>query len=70
MNALATWIESKPGPFSGRTHDDVWDMAWKNFCAGPTGGLANRVKFMMHLGETGIDVRPTALGGYVLERTL
>ena len=67
MNALATWVASKPGPFAGRTHDDVWDMAWRNFNEGPTGGLANQVKFMMHLGEAGIDVHPTGLGGYVLD---
>ena len=64
---LATWIASKPGPFSGRTQDSVWDMAWRNFNEGPTGGIDSQLDFMMRLGEVGIDVRPTGLGGYVLD---
>ena len=66
-SALASWIASKPGPFTGRTHDDVWDAAWKNFCAGPTGGIDGQLIFMLRLGEAGIDVRPTGLGGYILD---
>ncbi len=67
VNALATWVASKPGPFAGRTHDAVWDMAWRNFNEGPTGGINSELRFMMRLGEAGIDVRPTCLGGYILD---
>ncbi len=64
---LATWIASKPGPFAGRTQDSVWDRAWANFNEGPTGRIDSQLDFMMRLGEVGIDVRPTGLGGYVLD---
>ncbi len=67
MNALETWIVSKPGPFAGRTPDSVWRAAFSNFLEGPTGGINNEVRFMMRLGEAGIDVHPTGLGGYVLD---
>ncbi len=67
MNALATWIASKPGPFTARTQDAVWDAAWKNFNEGPTGRIDRQLDFMMRLGEVGIDVRPTCLGGYILD---
>ncbi len=67
MNTLATWVASKPGPFTGRTQDSVWDMAWANFNEGVTGQITRQLDFMMRLGEVGINVRPTGLGGYVLD---
>ncbi len=66
-DTLLTWIESKPGPFTARTQDAVWDAAWKNFNEGPTGRIDRQLDFMMRLGEVGIDVRPTGLGGYILD---
>ena len=35
---LAAWIRGRPGPFAGRTHDAVWDMAWRNFNEGQRAG--------------------------------
>ncbi len=66
-DTLLTWIESKPGPFTARTPDSVWDAAWANFNEGPTGQIDGQLIFMLRLGEVGIDVRPTGLGGYVLD---
>ena len=53
MNALATWVASKPGPFAGRTLDAVWRLAWANFNDGPTGGLNVELDFMIRLGQAG-----------------
>lgn len=68
MNALETWIVSKPGPFAGRTPDAVWAEAWRNFNEGPTGGINNELRFMMRLGEAGYEIRTLAIGGYALDR--
>ena len=65
---LKNWIEGKPGPFAARTPDNVWDAAWKNFNEGLTGGITSELDFMMRVGDAGFDVRPTGLGGYVLNR--
>lgn len=67
MNAIETWIASKPGPFTGRTPDSVWTLAWRNFNEGPTGGINNELGFMMAVGDAGVEVRPTTLGGYILD---
>ncbi len=66
--ALRIWIESKPGPFTGRTHDAVWDMAWRNFNEGPTGGLTNELLFSVHLQQAGFGIRALAVGGYALDK--
>ena len=68
MNALATWVASKPGPFAGHTHDAVWDMAWRNFNEGPTGGLTNELLFSVHLQQAGFGVRALAIGGHALDK--
>ena len=68
MNTLATWAASKPGPFVARTEGEVWRLAWRNFNECPMGGITSELDFMMRLGVAGFDVRPTALGGYVLDR--
>ena len=65
---LKEWIESRPGPFVGRTHDDVWRSAWKNFCTGPTGGLNNDLMFSVHLQQAGFGVRALVIGGYAMDR--
>jgi len=68
MNAIETWIESKPGPFAGRTHDAVWDMAWANFNEGPTGQIDGQLIFMVDLQRAGYEIRTLAIGGYALDR--
>ena len=67
-SALATWIALKPGPFSGRTQDSVWDMAWMNFNEGPTGGLDNEVLFITHMMRAGFGTRALVIGGYAMDR--
>ena len=64
---LAAWIRGRPGPFSGRTHDAVWEMAWRNFCAGPTGGFDNELLFAVHLQEAGYGVRALKIGGFTMD---
>ncbi len=66
--AIRNWLVSKPGPFVARTHDDVWAMAWKNFCTGPTGGFHNYLMFSVHLQQAGFGIRALAVGGYALDR--
>ncbi len=68
MNALATWVESRPGPFVARTEGEVWRQAWANFCDGPTGGVTQEFQFMIRLGQAGYCVRALAVGGYALDR--
>ena len=67
VNALATWVASKPGPFAGRTHDAVWDMAWRNFNEGPTGGLTNELLFSVHLQQAGFGVRASPQVGRMVD---
>ena len=66
--ALAIWVKRKPGPFVARTENAVWRQAWANFCDGRQGGIELQLDFMMRLSEAGIDVRPTTLGRFVLDR--
>ena len=68
MNALATWVASKPGPFVARTPDGVWDMAWRNFNEGSTGGINSDLIFSVRLQEAGFGIRALAVGGYALDR--
>ena len=67
MSALGTWVASKPGPFSGRTPDSVWDQAWANFNEGDTGGLNVELDFMIRLQTAGYGVRALAVGGYAMD---
>ncbi len=68
MNALATWVASKPGPFVARTEGEVWRQAWANFNDGPTGGIDRELQFMIRLGQAGYGVRALAVGGYAMDR--
>ncbi len=65
---LKNWIEGKPGPFAGRTHDEVWNQAWRNFNEGPTGGLDNEVLFRTQMMQAGYGIRALAIGGFALDR--
>jgi hypothetical protein len=67
-SALKNWLTSKPGPFTGRTHDAVWEMAWRNFNEGPTGGINSQLNFMMRLQQAGYGIRALAVGGYAMDR--
>ena len=66
--ALKNWITSKPGPFTGRTPESVWEMAWRNFNEGETGGLNNDLMFSVHLQQAGYGIRALAIGGYAMDR--
>lgn len=65
---LSDWVQSKPGPFAGRSHDDVWDTAWANFNEDPTGGLIVQLDFMLRLMQAGFGIRALAVGGFALDR--
>lgn len=65
---LNDWLKSKPGPFIARTHDDVWASAWKNFRAGPTGGLDNEMMYRHSLMVAGFGIRALVIGGYAMDR--
>ena len=66
--AIKNWLTSMPGPITGRSHDDVWEMAWKSFCAGPTGGFHNTILFMVHLQQAGFGIRALGAGGFALDK--
>ncbi len=68
MNALASWIASKPGPFAARTPDSVWASAWRNFNEGETGGITVQLDFMLRLGQAGFGILALAAGGYALDK--
>lgn len=63
---IALWIAGMPGPFSGRTPDDTWRKAYKNFERGRTGQVVNQFDFMIKVQNAGHDVVPTSLGGWIL----
>lgn len=65
---LATWTEGRPGPFSGRTPDSVWNAAWRNFNEGPTGQIDGQLTFMLRLQQAGFGIRALAVGDYALDR--
>lgn len=66
--ALREWLESRPGPFVGRTPTSVWEVAWRNFNEGETGGLTNELLFSVHLQQAGFGIRALAVGGYALDK--
>lgn len=66
--AITGWIAERPGPFSARTVDGVWRLAFENFMDGPCGRIDGRLDFMMACSAAGVDVRKTGCGGYVLAR--
>ena len=65
---LSDWIDGLPGPFSARTPDDVFDIAWANYNRGVTGRVRGQLDFIFQLNRAGYDASPTGLGGYSLCR--
>ena len=61
-------INCKPGPFTARTANAVWRAAWENFCDGANnGGSETQLEFILLVWDAGLDVRPTTLGGYIMD---
>ena len=67
---LDFWIRSKPGPFAGRTLEDVWAKAWINFSRDHPSSIDGELTFRMYLGSAGFRIRHLDIGRYTLDRFL
>ncbi len=65
-NDIRVWLGRRPGVFEAPTEREVWDKAWKAFSGEDRPGSGS-FEFMMYVGEAGFEVRPTTLGGYILD---
>jgi len=65
-HVISQWLESKPGPFAGRTPAAVWGSAHENF-RDFGHGCELQVEFIVRAQGAGLDVRPTGVGGFVLD---
>lgn len=63
---VAVWLSRRPGTFEADTEDRVWGKAFKHF-RGSRFPKSQDLAFMMLVNDAGYDVRPTALGGYILD---
>ena len=65
-NDILLWLGRRPGVFEAPTEREVWTKAWLAFSGLPAlrGGSLG---FMMIVRDAGFEVRPTTLGGYILD---
>ena len=68
-NDIFTWLGRRPGVFEAPTEREVWIKAWQAFSGIPNLN-GDSLDFMMYVGEAGFEVRPTTLGGYILDTKL
>ena len=65
-NDIRVWLERRPGVFEAPTERETWEKAWQAFSGLPA-LRGDSLDFMMYVGEAGFEVRPTTLGGYILD---
>ena len=65
-NDIRVWLERRPGVFEAPTERETWDAAWKAF-SGADRPADGSFEFIVSVGEHGFEVRPTTLGGYILD---
>lgn len=63
---VAVWLSRRPGTFEADSENKVWRKAWHKF-ADKRYPKGQDLAFMMMVNDAGFDVRPTALGGYILD---
>ncbi len=64
---VRTWLARRPGTFEQDSERRCWRAAWEHFNDAhyPVG---HDVEFMMIVEDLGFGVRPTALGGFILDK--
>ncbi len=62
---LKIWLSRRPGVFECDTERQCWKAAHEHFSGGDAGRMA--LEFMIAVRDCGYDVRPTRLGGYILD---
>lgn len=62
---VRAWLHRRPGTFEADTENRCWDAAFRHFEDGR--GFGGSFAFQVMVGDAGFDVRPTALGGYILD---
>ncbi len=63
---ILVWLGRRPGVFEAPTEREVWDKAWKAFSGEDRPGSGS-FEFIVSVQDHGFDVRPTTLGGYILD---
>ena len=64
--SVIEWLKRRPGTFESNSENRVWRKAWEEFNDGEY-HPGESIRFMSYVLEAGFDVRPTALGGYILD---
>ena len=65
-NDIVLWLARRPGVFEAPTERGCWTLAWLAFSGIPD-LRGSSLGFMMAVREEGFEVRPTTLGGYILD---
>ncbi len=60
------WLARRPGVFEDPTERETWTLAWLAFSGIPD-LRGSSLGFMMAVEKEGFAVRPTCLGGYILD---
>ncbi len=65
-NDIVLWLARRPGVFEVPTERGTWTLAWLAFSGIPD-LRGSSLSFMMAVEAEGFAVRPTCLGGYILD---
>ncbi len=65
-NDISLWLARRPGVFEALTERGTWTLAWLAFSGIPD-LRGSSLGFMMAVEAEGFAVRPTCLGGYILD---
>ena len=65
-NDIVLWLARRPGVFEAPTERGTWTLAWLAF-SGILDLRGSSLGFMMAVEAEGFAVRPTCLGGYILD---
>ncbi len=65
-NDIVLWLARRPGVFEAPTERGTWTLAWRAF-SGLDELRGSSLGFMMAVEAEGFAVRPTCLGGYILD---
>ena len=65
-NDIVLWLARRPGVFEAPTERGTWTLAWLAFSGIPD-LRGSSLGFMMTVRDAGFEVRPTCLGGYILD---
>jgi hypothetical protein len=66
QNDVILWLGRRPGCFEAPTDRGCWTLAWEAFSGIPD-LQGSSFAFMLAVKDEGFNVRPTTLGGYILD---